>query len=80
MIIDEIRTFNKNLDLNPIGTPYWITSSERRPFQRVGSVAIAFSIEAEANRAIRNRLYIAGISVRVEKLFSTARTTQYSKC
>ena len=22
MIIDEIRTFNKNLDLNPIGTPY----------------------------------------------------------
>ena len=80
MIIDEIRTFNKNLDLNPIGTPYQITSSERRPFQRAGSVAVAFSTEAEANRAIRNRLYIAGISVRVEKLFSTARTTQCSKC
>ena len=38
------------------------------------------STEQEASRAIRNRLYIAGISVRVEKLYSTAPTTQCSKC
>ena len=43
-------------------------------------MAIAFATEEEANRAIRERLYIAGISVRVEKLYNTAPTTQWQKC
>ena len=78
LILDEIKTFNKGL--NPIGTPYWLTSSDKRSIQRAGSVAIAFSTEEEANKAIRHRLYIAGISVRAEKLYSTAPTTQCSNC
>ena len=78
IIIDEIKTFNKGL--TPIGKPYWLSSAERRQTQRAGSVAIAFATEEEANRAIRERLYIAGISVRVEKLYNTAPTTQCQKC
>ena len=78
LVIDEIKTFNKGL--TPIGTPYWLSSPEKRANQRAGSVVVAFATVEEASRAIRYRLYIAGISVRVEKLYSTASTTQCSKC
>jgi hypothetical protein len=78
LVIDEVRTFNKGL--NPIGTPYWLSSPENRAIYRAGSVVVAFATAEEASRAIRHRLYIAGISVRVEKLYSTASTTQCSKC
>ena len=78
LIVEEIKTFNK--DLVPIGTPYWLTPSEKRLNQRAGSVVVAFATATEASRAIRHRLYVAGISVRVEKLYSTAATTQCSKC
>lgn len=78
LVIEEIRTFNKGL--KPIGSPYWLTSAEKRATQRAGSVAVAFATKEEADRAIQNRLYIAGISVRVEKLYSTAPTTQCQNC
>ena len=78
LIIDEILTFNKGL--KPIGTPYWLTSPDKRLNQRAGSVAVAFATKEEADRAIRNRLYIAGLSVRVEKLYSTSPSTQCQKC
>ena len=38
LIVEEIKTFNK--DLVPIGTPYWLTSSEKRLNQRAGSVVV----------------------------------------
>jgi hypothetical protein len=80
LIIEEIKTFNKGF--SPIGTPHWLTSQEKRqnPNQQAGSVVVAFATTEEANRAIRHRLYIAGISVRVEKLYTTASTTQCQKC
>jgi hypothetical protein len=78
LIIEEIKTFNKGF--NPIGTPYWLTSPERRTSQRAGSVVVAFATKEEAKRAMKNRLYIAGISTRVEKYYSTAPTTQCTKC
>ena len=78
LVVEEIKTFNKGF--TPIGTPYWLTSAEKRLDQYAGSVAVAFGTEAEATRAIRNRLYVAGISVRVEKLYSTAPSTQCTKC
>jgi len=43
MIIDEIKTFNKGL--NPIGTPYWLSSAEKRSTQRAGSVAVALPLK-----------------------------------
>lgn len=78
MMIDEVTTFNKGL--KPIGTPYWISTIENRKVNRAGSVAIAFATEEEANRAVRNRLYIAGISVRVTKYYNVALSTQCLKC
>ena len=77
-MVEEIVTFNKGL--SPIGTPYWLTSAGKRSTQRAGSIAVAFATEQEANKAIRHRLYIAGISVRVEKLYSAAPTTQCQNC
>ena len=72
LVKDEIRTFNKGL--TPLGQPYWITSAENRSRQVAGSVAIAFATPEEASSAIRNRLYIAGISVRCEKHYTTQPT------
>ena len=63
LIVEEIKTFNKGL--TPIGTPYWLTSASNRQTQLAGSVCVSFPTEEQANRAIRNRLYIAGILVRV---------------
>jgi len=48
--------------------------------QKAGSIVVSFATEEEVNRAIKNRLYIAGISTRVEKYTSTAPTTQCKKC
>ena len=78
LVVDEIKTFNQGYTL--IGTPYWLTAASKRTNQRAGSVVVAFATEQEANRAIRQRLFIAGISVRCEKLHSTAQNTQCSKC
>jgi hypothetical protein len=78
LIVEEIKTFNKGLA--SIGTHYWLSSPEKRINQRAGSVVVAFATAEEASRAIRHRLYVAGINVRVEKLYSTAFTTQCSKC
>jgi hypothetical protein len=78
LVIEEIKTFNKGLQ--PIGTPYWLTSADKRANQRAGSVVVSFATAEEANRAIRHRLFIAGISVRVEKFYATAPTTQCGKC
>jgi hypothetical protein len=78
LVVEEIKTFNKGL--TPIGTPYWLTPAEKRSDQRAGSVAVAFATEEEASRAIRQRLYVGGISVRVEKYWPAAPTTQCKNC
>ncbi|KAH9203241.1 hypothetical protein DL95DRAFT_270419, partial [Leptodontidium sp. 2 PMI_412] len=81
MIKDEISTFNKPLDLKVIGTPYWLTSESKRiGGQRAASLVIAFATEEEQTRAIRNRLSIGGISVRVEKIRSVLPSTQCTRC
>ena len=80
VINDEIKTFNKGY--KPIGTPHWLTSREKREGlnQRAGSIVIAFSTDEEAKRAIKERLYIAGISVRCEKYIPISPTFQCPKC
>ena len=78
LLFDEIRTFNK--DLNPIGNPYWLTPENKRATQLSGSIVVSFTTEQEALRAIKNRLYIGGISVRAEKYYEIAPTLQCNKC
>lgn len=74
----EIKAFNTGFEI--VGNPYWLTREDRRAQQMTGSVCIAFATEQEAQRAIRNKLYLLGISVRVEKLHSTPASTQCQKC
>jgi hypothetical protein len=78
LVVEEITTFNQRL--KPIGTPYWLTSQKKRKNQIAGLVVVAFGTEEEAKKAIYNRVYIGGISARVEKLYSIAPTTQCGKC
>ena len=81
LIKDEITTFNKHLNLTIVGTPYWLTSGEkRRSGQKAGSLVIAFSTEEQARRARRERLNLGGTSVRTEELRSVLPTTQCSNC
>jgi hypothetical protein len=73
LVKNKIRMFNTNY--HPIGTLYWLSIAENRAIKRAGAIIVAFGTEEEAQRVIRNRLFIAGISVRVEKLHSTPPTT-----
>jgi hypothetical protein len=41
---------------------------------------VAFPTEIQANRAIKNRLLIAGISTKVVKYYTISSTVQCSKC
>ena len=78
MVKNEIQTFNHGLKV--IGAPYWLTAANRRPKQYAGSIVVAFATEKEATTAIRNRLYMAGRSLKVEKLYAVSPTTQCNKC
>jgi hypothetical protein len=78
IIKKEIETFNKGLKV--VGNPYWLTKAERRQQQDTGTICIAFATEREAQQAIRNRLYVLGISVRAEKLHATPPTSQCPRC
>jgi hypothetical protein len=80
LVISEITTFNKGL--TPIGRPYWLTSPEARNsgLNRLGSVVVAFPIEEQANRAIKNKLFIAGISAKVVKYRTFSSSIQCKNC
>lgn len=75
---EDIRIFNK--DLNPIGTPFWLTTEENRKTNRTGTIAVAFATEAEAKKALSSRLYVAGISCKTEKLLSVPPYQQCQSC
>lgn len=74
----EISLYNNGLQV--IGDPYWLTSAEKRQVQKAGSIVAAFATEKEASTCIRNRVYIAGISARVEKVYSTPMNAQCRQC
>jgi hypothetical protein len=65
LLEEEIKVYN---GLNPISQPRWLSSKENRDQKMHGSVVVYFESKAEAEKALRNRLQIAGIS---------ARTTEY---
>src|SRR5450432_3322417 len=76
LLEEEIRIFN---GLNPVIKPNWISSIENRKTKRHASAIISFETKAEAEKAIRNRLYIAGISMRVVKCIPT-KPAQCRRC
>ena len=77
LLEEEIKVYN---GLSLISKPKWLSSSENRAKNRFASAIIAFETEKEAEKALRNRLQIAGISVKTAKFVSTKRNTQCLKC
>ena len=71
LLQEEIQAFN---GLNPITKPVWLSSLENRAKKMHSSVLLAFESKIEAEKALRNRLQIAGISVRTTE-FILARPT-----
>ena len=45
-----------------------------------GLVVVAFPNKSQANRAIKNKLYIAGISARAVKFYNISSTAQCTNC
>lgn len=76
LLEDEIRTFN---GLNPVSKPNWISSIENRRIKKHASAIISFETKAEADKAIRNRLYIAGASMRAVECISI-KPNQCKRC
>jgi hypothetical protein len=66
--------------LNPITRPVWLSTEKNRSEKRHASVLIAFETKEEADRALRNRLYIAGVSMRVTEFTPKSSIEQCIKC
>jgi hypothetical protein len=65
---EEFKIFN---GLNPVIKPNWISSIENRKTKMHVSAIVFFETKIEVDKAIRNRLYIVGISMRIVKCIPT---------
>ncbi len=75
---EEIPLFNNGLKI--VGNPFWLTKEEHRASKATATACIAFATEEEALKAIKQKLYILGLSVKAEKLHSTSPLEQCQKC
>lgn len=86
----EIFNFSKGLDLlkqeiityngiQPIAVN-WLSSIQNRGSKKHASIVLAFDTEAAAQKAIKNKLFIAGISVRTAKYEEKNANIQCQKC
>ena len=76
LLEEEIKVYN---GLNPISRPYWLSSSENRAKKQYGSAVVSFETKNEADRALRNRLQIAGISAKTAEYIRAKPRYQGSK-
>ena len=77
LLEEEIKVYN---GLSPISRPKWLSSSENRAKNKYGSAIVSFETRTEVDRALRNRLQIAGISVKTAEYISVKPNTQCTKC
>ena len=77
LVKDEIETFNQ---LKLACPPTWLTSEEVRSQKAHSSVILAFGSNQEAKKAVRNRLIIAGTSVKTTAYKVSKPTDQCNKC
>ena len=75
---EELKVFN---GLTPISIPRWLSSSGNRAKNQYGSAIVSFETKSEVDRALRNRLQIAGISVKTaEYIRPKTPNAQCVKC
>ena len=77
LLEEEIKVYN---GLNPIIRPRWLSSLENRREKKHGSVVVCFESKPEADKALRNRLQIAGESMRTTEYISVKPTHQCQRC
>src|SRR5213078_786302 len=77
LLEQEIKDYN---GLCPVTRPRWLSSRATRAAKKHGSVVVSFEIKSEAERALRNRLYIAGISMRTIEYIPAKLTYQCQRC
>ena len=76
LLKQEIETFNGVFPL----AVNWISSVKNRSIKKHGSIVIAFDSEESAQKVLKNRLFIAGISVRTAKFIEKKTSEQCLKC
>jgi len=82
MIEDEIKIFNKGLELELVDHVHWLTSIEKRsnPDTFKVSVTIPLKTAEQAKRVVRRGLCVFGLRIRVEPLHSGPPNLQCAKC
>jgi len=78
LLKEEVETFNKDFKL--VCLPTWLTSEEVQSQKAHSSVILAFGSDQEAKKALRNRLIIAGVSVKTAIYNVSKPTDQCNKC
>ena len=78
LIKEEIELFNKDMKLATM--PQWLTSEEARKNKMHASIILSFKTNQEVQRALRNRLIIAGTSVRTAVYQVSKPSDQCKKC
>ena len=78
LVKDEVETFNKDIKLAML--PHWLTSEEARQGKQHGSIVLTVKTNQEVQNALRNRLIIAGTSVRTAVYTTCKPTDQCRKC
>ena len=76
IIKEEIKTFNKSLNLKLAGNVHWLTTEEKRlnPKTFKALIIVLFKKDDQVKRAIRHRLILLGVKTRVKPLFSAPPT------
>ena len=76
LLKEEIKTFN---GIQPLAVN-WISSKSNREIKKHASIVISFDNEADAQKALKNKLLIAGRSVKTAKFEINQATEQCLKC
>jgi hypothetical protein len=75
---DEIEIFNKDLKL--LRDSSWLSSVENRQNKRHASIVFAVESAEQAQKAVKNKLYIAGEQLTAESYKLAGTKTQCQKC
>ncbi len=78
LLKDEVETFNKEFKLASL--PQWLTTEANRKSKRHASAVLSFKTEEEARKAIRKRLQIGGVSIKIAAFKTCKPTNQCIKC
>jgi hypothetical protein len=81
-LTEEIYTYNSHLKLELIEPPRWLTAKTKRddPAAYHGSVIITLKTQEQQQRALRERVCVAGTAAKTEKLHPCSPTSQCQKC